>query len=160
MAKTRKPTSKKRHPTTIDAAALLARSKHHPGATPGRNFAASRLPTAFQTVIDPAKHPAQPFRDLPPPTGQAPFHLSLGTVLSQQAMQRINDSGRMIFHCVGDTGGVNTPTQIENVASFMERDFSCTDPSSHPSFCYHLCYVVYYDDEADIYYPEFTEHET
>src|SRR5437016_8510822 len=97
MAKTHKSTSKRQQPTTVDAAALIARSKHHPGVTPGRNFAASRLPTAFQTVIDPAKHPAQPFRDLPPPTGQAPFQLSIGAVLSQQAMQRINDSGRMIF---------------------------------------------------------------
>src|SRR5712692_593542 len=157
MAKTRKPTSKKHQPTTVDAAALIARSKHHPGVTPGRNFAASRLPAAFQTVIDPSKHPAQPFRNLPPPTGQVPFHLSLGAVLSQQAMQTIKDAGRMNFHCVGDTGGVNTPTQIENVASFMERDFSGTDVSVHPSFFYHLGDVVYYDGETANYYPEFYE---
>jgi len=151
------PGGKARSVTTLDATALKASVKHHPGAGNGRNFGASRLPQSFQTVIDPNTHPLQPFRPLPPPTGKAPFHLSLDTVLSAQAVQTIQSSGRLVFHAVGDTGGVNTPTYIENVATYMEDDFASSDPTMHPSFFYHLGDVVYYDGETANYYPEFYE---
>jgi len=149
--------AKGRKITTLDANVLLASVKHHPGPGNGRNFGASRLPQSFQTVIDPNKNPPQPFQPLPPPTGKAPFHLSLNTVLSAQAMQTIQTSGQMVVHAVGDTGGVNTATYIENVATYMEDDFSSSDPSSHPSFFYHLGDVVYYDGETANYFPEFYE---
>jgi hypothetical protein len=152
-----KQSSKPRKITTIDAAQLLASVKHHPGPGNGRNFAASRLPESFQTVIDPNKNPPQPFRALPPPTGKAPYRLSLDAVLSAQAIQTIETSGQMVVHAVGDTGGVNTATYIENVATYMEDDFSSSDPSTHPSFFYHLGDVVYYDGETANYYPEFYE---
>jgi len=151
------PGGNARSVTTLDATALKASVKHHPGAGNGRNFGASRLPQSFQTVIDPNTHPLQPFRPLPPPTGKAPFHLSLDTVLSAQAVQTIQNSGRLVFHAVGDTGGVNTPTYIENVATYMEDDFASSDPTMHPSFFYHLGDVVYYDGETANYYPEFYE---
>jgi hypothetical protein len=143
--------------TTIDAAALVAARKHHPKPAPGHSFGGDRLPPGFQTIIDPQKHPPQPWRDLPAPTGAPPFHLSLDSVLSAEAMKNIEDSGTLVFHAVGDTGGVNTPTYIENVASYMETDFSGKDPSTHPSFFYHLGDVVYYDGELANYFPEFYE---
>lgn len=148
---------KARKTTAIDAAQLLATSKHHPGAGRGRTFAAPRLPQGFQTIIDPNKNPPQPFRPLPPPTGKSPFHLSLDTVLSPAAMKTITTSGQMVFHSVGDTGGVNTPTYVDNVATYMEDDFSNADVSLHPSFFYHLGDVVYYDGETANYFPEFYE---
>jgi hypothetical protein len=156
-ASSKKPSGKTRKVTTLDAAQLLASVKHHPGAGNGRTFAAARMPSNFQTVIDPNTNPPQPFRALPPPTGKAPYHLSLDTVLSAQAMQTITTSGRMVVHAVGDTGGVNTPTYIDNVATYMEDDFASSDPSMHPSFFYHLGDVVYYDGETANYYPEFYE---
>jgi acid phosphatase type 7 len=143
--------------TTLNATALLASSPHHPNPAKGRAFAATRLPQDFQTVIDPNKHPTQPWRDLPPPTGLPPFCMSLDSILSPEAMASITDSGKMVFHAVGDTGGVNTPTQIDNVATYMESDFSGTDVTAHPSFFYHLGDVVYYDGELANYYPEFYE---
>jgi len=39
----------------------------------------------------------------------------------------------------------------------METDFSGSDPSTHPSFFYHLGDVVYYDGELANYFPEFYE---
>jgi len=146
-----------RKATIIDATSLLNQQKHHPTPRPGRAFGATRLPQTFQTVIDPTKHPLQPWRDLPPPTGAPPFHLSLDSILSADAMNSIETSGTMVFHSVGDTGGVNTPSQIENVASYMEMEFGTPDVTMHPSFFYHLGDVVYYDGELDNYYPEFYE---
>lgn len=129
----------------------------HPGPAPSRKFAPNLVPPGFHTIVDSTTHPLQPWRDLPPPTGPAPFHLSLSSILSAQAMQTIQKSGRMVFHSVGDTGGVNTPTQIGNVASYMEKDFENADPSLNPSFFYHLGDVVYYDGETANYFPEFYE---
>jgi acid phosphatase type 7 len=151
--------SKSRKVTTIDAVALAAATKQHPGRTGkgGRTFSSDPMPTWFHTIVDPAQNPPQPFRNLPVPTGIRPFHLSLDTVLSDAAMATINNSGTMVFHSVGDTGGVNTPTQIENVADYMVKDFAGSDVTRHPSFFYHLGDVVYYDGETPNYFPEFYE---
>lgn len=143
--------------TVIDAAALQASRKHHPLPAAGHTFGAERLPLSFQTIIDPQKNPPEPFRPLPPPTGLAPYRLSLDSVISADAMKLIESSGQIVFHAVGDTGGVNTPTYEENVASYLEADFSGNDPSTHPSFFYHLGDVVYYDGELANYFPEFYE---
>lgn len=148
--------AKQRKKSVIDAQKLQSQ-RRHPGPGRSRRFGADPLPAGFQTIVDPNKHPLQPWRDLPPATGLPPFHLSLDTVLSAEALQTIQKSGRLVFHSVGDTGGVNTPTQIENVASYMEKDFANADLSLNPSFFYHLGDVVYYDGETANYYPEFYE---
>jgi len=158
-AKRGKRVANKSKVTTIDAVALAAATKHHPGrgGKGGRTFSPDPVPPGFHTVTDPSKNPTQPWRDLPVPSGLPPFRLSLDAVLSAEAMATINNSGMLIFHSVGDTGGVNTPTQIENVATYMEKDFAGSDITAHPSFFYHLGDVVYYDGETPNYYPEFYE---
>ena len=143
--------------STLDSVALRASRPHHPQPAAGRAFAVPRLPQDFHTVIDPGPHPLEPWRDLPPPTGLPPFRMSLDSILSADAISLITNSGKMVFHSVGDTGGVNTPTQVDNVATYMESDFSGNDVTTHPSFFYHLGDVVYYCGELANYYPEFYE---
>jgi hypothetical protein len=118
--------------STLDSVALRASRPHHPQPAAGRGFAVPRLPQDFRTVIDPGKHPLQPWRDLPPPTGLPPFHMSLDSILSADAIALITNSGKMVFHSVGDTGGVNTPTQVDNVATYMESDFSGNGVTNTP----------------------------
>ncbi len=142
--------------TNIDPSRFRC-APRHPTPRGTRSFGAERLPQAFQVVIDPTKDPQQPWRDLPPPTGLPPFRLSLESILAPASIAAINSSGKLVFHAVGDTGGVNTPTQIENVATYMESDFSGADITAHPAFFYHLGDVVYYDGELANYYPEFYE---
>jgi hypothetical protein len=72
-------------------------------------------------------------------------------------MQVINASNRLVFHMLGDTGGVKSPQAQQIVTMHMERDFELRDPSSRPSFFYHLGDVVYYYGEAAEYYPQFYE---
>jgi hypothetical protein len=142
--------------TRIDVA-HYQNAPHHPMPAGTRQFRAHRLPASFQTIVDPDKNPAQPWRDLPAATGAAPFHLSLANILAPASIDAINKAGKLVFHAVGDTGGVNTPTQIENVETYMESDFAAADVTTHPSFFYHLGDVVYYDGELANYYPEFYE---
>jgi hypothetical protein len=126
--------------------------------TPQRRF--GRILPASDTLIvsrspDPAtKQQPQP---LPQPTGQSPFHLSLDQVLPPATIQAIQSSGRMVFHMVGDTGGVKSPQDQEIVATHMEQDLAVTDPTTRPAFFYILGDVVYYYGQASEYYPQFYE---
>lgn len=129
----------------------------------GRRFYASRAPRAFtddpagfQTEKDPRGKADNTWFDLPPATGTPPYRVDLASILSDAAMKKL--SKRMVFHAVGDTGGVNTTTYQQNVASYMELDFNDNDTEgANPAFFYHLGDVVYYDGEIRNYYWEFYE---
>src|SRR4051812_45006897 len=62
------------------------------------------------------------FRDLPPPTGEAPFRLDLKDILPAEDYQRIVDTGRLVFHLNGDMGGVKEAMPQLLVAKGMEQD--------------------------------------
>ena len=146
---TRKVT--KRRPTVISPSSVSKRQQGQP------RFGVDLLPQHFHAALDAGNIPPQPWQDLPRPTGQPPFHLNLESVLSAGQIQTINASGKMIFHTVGDTGGVNETNDIENVASYMENDFISGTPGTTPSFFYHLGDVVYYQGQAMNYFAQFYE---
>lgn len=62
----------------------------------------------------------------------------------------------MVFHTVGDTGGIYQGEYQQLVAEVMEEDF-LSETKSKPSFFYHLEDVVYFRGEASSYYPQFYE---
>ncbi len=64
------------------------------------------------------------FTDLPPPKSNAPYHLDLADVISQDEIKSINENGNISFHAVGDTGGINNATYQQINAEAMETDFS------------------------------------
>lgn len=129
-----------------------------PGGSSGRRFA-RLLPTTDGMVIHRIPEPltSQPRRPLPAPTGQPPYHLSLDNVLPAATMQTIRASGKLVFHIVGDTGGVKAPQAQEIVMMHMENDFAAPDPAVRPAFFYNLGDVVYYYGQADEYYAQFYE---
>jgi hypothetical protein len=129
----------------------------HPGNRP-RRFGRV-IPRATQPIVrlQPDTTTRQKPQPLPTPTGTSPYHLSLDQVLTPAAMQTIQSAGRLVFHIVGDTGGVKTPQDQEIVATHMENDFAATDPGARPSFFYHLGDVVYYYGQAGDYYAQFYE---
>jgi acid phosphatase type 7 len=114
----------------------------------------SDKPMVHQSPDATSQQPSQP---LPQPTGPSPFHLSLDQVLSPAAMQTILSSGRLVFHVVGDSGGIKTPQDQDIVASHMEQDLAAADPTARPAFFYHLGDVVYYYGQASEYYSQFYE---
>jgi hypothetical protein len=134
-------------------------------ARTGRVFHAHRTtssfisdPPGFQTEKDPRGAASTVWFDLPTATGLPPYHLDLKSVLNDNAIEKIASNKRLVFHTVGDTGGVNTTTYQAHVTSYMELDFSPDDSDgANPSFFYHLGDVVYYDGEIKNYYWEFYE---
>ncbi len=115
------------------------------------------LPTTGALTVRRRPEPAtrQGEQPLPQPTGQSPFHLSLDHVLTPEAVQAIQSSGKLVFHIVGDTGGVKSGQDQEIVAMHMEQDFAATDPTTRPAFFYHLGDVVYFYGAAGEYYSQF-----
>ncbi len=101
-----------------------------------------------------AAHVEKPL-PLPPPRGNAPYRLDLADVVGAKAVAAIESAGKLVFHSVGDTGGIQQPEFQENVAAAMERDFEALAPA--PSFFYHLGDVVYFYGQRARYYEQFYE---
>src|SRR5215469_6002418 len=57
-------------------------------------------------VRKPGTRSNQNAEPLPRPTGKYPFRMDLAEVLGPAALSQVTSSGRLVFHCVGDTGGV------------------------------------------------------
>jgi acid phosphatase type 7 len=155
MAK--KSASPRKH-TVLTQAELQVHHQDLPKSRHQHPFAPSKVPPGFHTIIDPDKHPPQPWRDLPAAPGLPPYRMNLDAIIDDATLKTIEQSGQLVFHSVGDTGGVNTSTYIDGVTRFMECDFTYTaKPADRPSFFYHLGDVVYYDGESANYWPEFYE---
>ena len=84
------------------------------------------------------------FQPLPKPTGASPFRLDVKSILPPTVYQNIVQSQRMVFHTVGDTGGVKSPQDQTIVATHMEGQFNTATPQNNPAFFYQLGDVVYY----------------
>jgi hypothetical protein len=100
---------------------------------------------------------AMPF---PPPRGLPEPRLTLAAILGNngnQAVQKINQSGQLVFHSVGDTGNTRGPESQDLVADKLVSDFSDEDPKERPSFFLHLGDVIYSFGEAQYYYDQFYE---
>lgn len=97
----------------------------------------------------------QKFQPLPRPTGVPPYHLSLETVVSADIIQAITASGQMVFHIVGDTGGIKDSLPQQVVDEHMEGQFEGVAPEETPTFFYHLGDVVYFNGDASEYYGQF-----
>jgi hypothetical protein len=100
-------------------------------------------------------HRTQRFEPLPPPLGEPPYHFDLETVVPGIGKQAAK-LGKLVFHCVGDTGGIKSPEYQTEVATAMKGDLNLP-LAQRPQFFYHLGDVVYYNGEVDKYYDQFYE---
>ncbi len=98
------------------------------------------------------------FRDLPPPTGQAPFRLDLKDIVSAADYAAIVQRGRLVFHLNGDMGGINYAVPQEIVAAGMEADLAkASADGSLPDFLYITGDCVYFNGEISKYFAQFYE---
>jgi predicted MPP superfamily phosphohydrolase len=94
---------------------------------------------------------SSPFQPLPAPTGTAPFRLPIGNVLG-----RSHSKTKMVFHSMGDTGGIKDGSQQKIVADKLEQQFrEATNANAKPQFLYHLGDVVYFNGEEANYNDQF-----
>lgn len=115
-------------------------------------------PPVGKAQAHPGVHPLSSYSDnhfepLPTPIGQPPYHLDLETVVPGigAAAARL---GKLVFHTVGDTGGIKNGDFQAAVASQMKTDL--TSPEDvRPQFFYHLGDVVYYNGQVEDYTASF-----
>jgi hypothetical protein len=85
-----------------------------------------------------------------------PAIMSLSDVIGANASQQIQAAGKLVFHSVGDTGGVKEPSHQFAVADAMSTDLGTeTFANGRPAFFYHLGDVVYYFGQERYYYDQF-----
>lgn len=96
------------------------------------------------------------FEPLPDPLGQPPYHFDLETVVPGIGA-KANKLGKLVFHTVGDTGGIKNADYQRDVAAQMKEDLNSEDEGKVPQFFYHLGDVVYYNGQVSDYYDQFYE---
>lgn len=122
---------------------------------------ARSLPVAFAkpkrssgaAVSPPPAHPR--FEALPPlPPGN--LSLSLSTYLPN-IEKDAKAAGQLVFHAMGDTGGVYGTQAQDAVAKALEAQIEAAADGDKPSFFFHLGDVVYFNGEDKLYIPQFYE---
>ena len=114
---------------------------------------------AKRPIGDPVEAPKPHHRFTPVPGKfKKPDHFvrRLDEVLSKQAMNSIAKAKQLVFHMVGDTGGINGQETQEAISHQMEKQYSPVqnDPNN-PAFYYNLGDVVYYNGISTHYEEQF-----
>src|SRR5712692_4338380 len=102
--------------------------------------------------LSPLMHRTQRFQPLPLPLGEPPYHYDLESTLPGIGKKAAHD-GKIVFHTVGDTGGVKNADYQGAVAAAMKGDL--IPAAQAPDFFYHLGDVVYYNGQISDYYAQF-----
>ncbi len=89
------------------------------------------------------------FRTAPAPSGKYPYRLKLKD-------HNTTDDTMLVFHMVGDTGGILNPAFQRKIATEMrDQHLHNTPRHANPQFLYHLGDVVYHHGEAKCYAQQF-----
>jgi hypothetical protein len=119
---------------------------------PEPQFAKTRRPFGAPVAL-PKDHPAF---EPPPFTNRTNLNLPLGVVVPT-AEQRAEHAGKLVFHAVGDTGGINGTDTQDAIAHRMEDQLNAAPEDNKPGFFYHLGDVVYYNGQSFYYRSQFYE---
>ena len=121
--------SKTTHTNTLQPGAVRPghigkHSQAHPGVSP----------------LSPVGHRNTSFQQLPRPLGLPPYRYSLADNFPEIATN-IEAAGKMVFHVLGDSGGVQDGEFQNNVATAMVKQVAAGG-AGVPQFCYHVGDVV------------------
>jgi hypothetical protein len=91
-----------------------------------------------------------------PKSWRQPEVLDLAQVLTPADIQQIQSAKSIVFHAVGDSGGVKEPSKQFAVADAMATDLQGkTYQNGLPAFFFHLGDVVYYLGQERYYYDQY-----
>lgn len=118
----------------------------------------SKPKRAFNDPVSPA--PQHPAFIPPPPTNNVNLNLPLDIILPG-ADAKIAQAEAMVFHAVGDTGGIKGTETQEGLAAVMVKQIEDSrtknQPAEEPLFFYHLGDVVYFNGMSTDYPVQFYE---
>src|SRR5215475_6143633 len=130
-------------------------SMHHliPNATPNANrFAKTRRPT-----LEPISSPKNnPHFEKPPFTNNVNLTLPLRVIVPDVAAAAAQ-AGKLVFHVIGDSGGIHGDDIQGAVAEAMEHQIESAADGDKASFLYHVGDVVYFNGQSELYGAQFYE---
>lgn len=118
---------------------------HHKFAKPKRDALNPTSPVAEHSAFIPM-----------PPAPAGDLTLQLETVLPG-ITEDITNAGKLVFHAVGDTGGIHGTETQETLAAGMQRQIDEASADDRPRFLYHLGDVVYFNGQPEGYTTQFYE---
>lgn len=118
----------------------------------GSNFAKPHRATG--EPVSPAPEHA---RFIPPPpfTGTS-LTLPLEAILPGVGKE-VNEAGCLVFHALGDTGGIHGTEMQDAISAAMEGQLKNANDGQSPKFFYHLGDVVYFNGQSSNYSSQFYE---
>jgi Calcineurin-like phosphoesterase len=109
--------------------------------------------SAGEIEADSALQELQELEAIPAPRVNPPV-MDLSAVLTAEAIAEIQAAQQLVFHSIGDSGGIVQPSPQLVVADGLCADLvGKTYSTGLPAFCFHLGDVVYYFGQEE-YYPE------
>jgi hypothetical protein len=78
-------------------------------------------------------------------------------IFDPKASHAATQGKKLVFHCVGDTGGIHGTATQEAIAVAMENQLKAADATDKPAFFYHLGDVIYFNGQSSLYKTEFYE---
>jgi hypothetical protein len=116
----------------------------------------SKLRRAFGDPVSAIK-PNPVFKAIPPDHTQPDnLNYDIANILPADQLAAINQAGKLVFHSVGDTGGISGTDIQDEIAGQMEDQIrNAASLGEAPAFFYHLGDVVYYNGESGDYKPQF-----
>jgi Calcineurin-like phosphoesterase len=94
----------------------------------------------------------------PPPTNLVNLSLSMD-VISPESAKASRDAGSLVFHALGDSGGIHGDYVQKAIADTMNQQILVATQNNTlvPAFFYHLGDVVYFNGESSLYGSQFYE---
>ncbi|HXU20255.1 MAG TPA: metallophosphoesterase [Verrucomicrobiae bacterium] len=124
----------------------------HPDPTAQR-FGKTRRPFGDPVAI--AKN--TPYFIPPPPTNLVNLNMPMSAILPDEASVS-ETAGKLVFHSVGDTGGIHGDDVEIAISNAMEAQIDTTKTDgSQPAFLYLLGDVIYYNGVSTLYNAQFYE---
>jgi hypothetical protein len=139
--------------------ASIKKNSHTTGLQPGavrpRHGRKTSQAHSGVSALSAVGHRNTSFQPLPRPLGLPPYHYSLTDNFAQIGAN-IKSAGKMVFHVLGDSGGVKDAEFQDNVAGQMVHAIK-PGGDSVPQFCYHVGDIAYFTGMHTDYYDQFYE---
>ncbi len=116
------------------------------------HFAKNRRP--YLEPISDAKN--NPHFEKPPLTNNVNLTLPLRVIIPAEAQAAAN-ANKLVFHVIGDSGGIHGDDIQGAVAEAMEHQIKSAAPADKASFLYHVGDVVYFNGQSELYGSQFYE---
>jgi len=105
--------------------------------------------------LEPIAFPKEtPRFEKPPLTNNVNLVLPLRVIVPRVA-QHAEDKKVLVFHGVGDSGGIHGEETQTAVAEAMESQMATGEAADAPSFAYHLGDVIYFNGQSEFYTSQF-----